>query len=171
MNKRTNVVDEKNPSITKSPCFRLLSQVPELHFLSSDITNSYRNLCIIFDNNLNFHLHINSVVQSCFIQLRKVSKIWSFLSVKNLETVKSRFSYCSALSSCLTHQNLNKLQLIQTAAARLTTSSNRRKHITPAFKLLHRLPVRLGEDFKLLMITFKARRRFAPEYIAELLRV
>ncbi len=68
-----------------------------------------------------------------------------------------------------TQQNPNKLQLIQNAAARLITRSSRRERIILVLKSLQRLPVRFRVDFKILMITFKARRGMAAEYIVDLL--
>lgn len=126
---------------------------PQLGLFSTSITPSCRNLGVIFDSNLNFNQHVKTTVRSCFIQLHRISKIRSFLSPKNLEIVihafiTSRLDYCNSS---------------------LLTKSNKRVHITPILASLHWLPVRFRIDFKILMITFKARMGLAPEYIIDCL--
>lgn len=54
--------------------------------LSNSTYTSCRILGVIFDENLSLNQHVNLVVQSCFMQLRKLSKL-TFLSSKNLEVV------------------------------------------------------------------------------------
>ena len=65
--------------------------------------------------------------------------------------------------------DLSRLQLVQNAAARLLTRTGRRSHITPVLASLHRLPVKLRIDFKILFITYKALHGLAPAYVSELL--
>ena len=45
----------------------------------------------------------------------------------------------------------------------------RRHHITPVLSSLHWLPVCIRIDYKILLITFKARRGQALEYITDML--
>lgn len=59
--------------------------------------------------------------------------------------------------------------MIQNAADRLITRSNRTEHTTPVLKSLHWLPVHFRVDFKFLMITFKAHRGLVPHYTSDLL--
>ena len=84
--------------------------------------------------------------------------------------ISSRLDYCNSLFRCLTDATLSSLQLVQNAAARLLTRTNRRSHITPILASLHWLPVRQRIHFKILLITFKALRGSAPNYISELLK-
>lgn len=83
--------------------------------------------------------------------------------------ITSNLDYCNSLYSCLSKHSLYRLKLIQNAAARLLTNSNKRVQITPNLSSLHWLPVRFGIDFKILIITFQARVGLAPEYINECL--
>ena len=62
-----------------------------------------------------------------------------------------------------------RLQLVQNAAARLLTNTNRREHITPVLNSLHWFSVPYRIDFKLLMFVFKALNGLAPLYLSELL--
>ena len=69
----------------------------------------------------------------------------------------------------LTHKSISRLQLVQNAAARLLTNTRRRDHITPVLATLHWLPAAFRIDFKILLITFKARKGLAPQYFIDLL--
>ncbi len=81
----------------------------------------------------------------------------------------SRLDYCNALlggcSACL----INKLQMVQNAAACVLTRTRKYDHISPVLSTLHRLPVKHCIDFKILLITYKALNGLAPQYWSELL--
>ncbi len=142
--------------------------------LSENIQTEVRNLGVIMDTELSFDTQVTKVLQSCFAQLRQLSKIKSFLSPTDLEKVSHAFiscrlDYCNALYSGLSRRNLQRLQLIQNAAARLLTGSKRNDHITPVLAALHWLPVSFTIDFKILLLVFKALNGQAPAYISDLL--
>ncbi len=70
------------------------------------------------------------------------------------------------------HQSsLQRLQLVQNAAARLLTGTKKYEHITPVLASLHWLPVRLRNEFKILLIVFKILHGLVPANLSELLRV
>ncbi len=81
----------------------------------------------------------------------------------------SRLDYCKALlggcSACL----INKLQMVQNAAARVLTRTRKYAHISPVLSTLHWLPIKYRIDFKILLITYKALNGLAPQYLRELL--
>uniref|UniRef100_A0A3Q3FRJ7 Reverse transcriptase domain-containing protein n=1 Tax=Labrus bergylta TaxID=56723 RepID=A0A3Q3FRJ7_9LABR len=142
--------------------------------LFTNVQPTARNLGVTFDCNLTFESHIKTVVRSSFFHLRTISKIKTILTQRDLEKIIhalifSRLDYCNSLFSGITNKSLSRLQLVQNAAARLLTGCNRRHHITPILASLHWLPVRSRIDFKILLITFKARTGLAPSYITELL--
>ncbi len=79
---------------------------------SNFITSLCRNIGILFDSNLTLTSHIKSITQSCFFQLRKISKIKQFLSIKNLKTVihafiSSRLDYCNSLFSVCSKKSVH----------------------------------------------------------------
>ena len=117
--------------------------------------------------------HRNKLVQSCFFQLRNISKIKVMLTTRHLELlihtlIFSCLDYCNALFTCLNCAALSLLQLVQNAAARLLTKTNCRYHVTPVIASLHWLPVKYRIDFKTLLLTYKALHGLAPPYTAEL---
>ncbi|KAF7649803.1 hypothetical protein LDENG_00135890, partial [Lucifuga dentata] len=90
--------------------------------LSKNIKPAARNLGVIFDVDLCFEAHVKNVVQSCFFQLKKISKIRSFLSPTDLHRVIhafifSQLDYCNALYAVISQSSLHQLQLVQNAAA------------------------------------------------------
>ncbi len=114
--------------------------------LSEHVTN----LGVIIDSNLNFQKHISSISKTAFYHLRNISKVRSFISLSDAEKlvhafISSRLDYCNALFAGVTKQALNKLQLIQNAAARAITRT------TPILISLHWLPVKQRTDFKILL--------------------
>lgn len=85
--------------------------------------------------------------------------------------ISSRLDYCNALYTCLNKSSMEKLQVVQNAAARLLSKTNRRSHITPVLKALHWLPISFRVQFKILTITYRALHHQAPSYIQDLFHI
>ena len=66
---------------------------------------------------------------------------------------------------------LQKLQRIQNATARLICCSKLHKHIPPVLKSLHWLPIHMRVIYKLLLLVFKALHNAGPVYLRDLLHV
>ena len=62
---------------------------------------------------------------------------------------------------------MQKLQVVQNAAARLLTGVRKYQHISPTLAKLHWLPICFRIDFKVLMLTYKALNVLGPRYLAE----
>ena len=106
--------------------------------------------------------------------LRNITQLRHIVSRAQMEMVihafiSSRLDYCNSLFTCLSKTSINRLQLVQNAAARLLTRSPKRSHITPILFSLHWLPIHFRIHFKVLLLTFKALHGQAPAYISELL--
>ncbi len=54
----------------------------------------------------------------------------------------SRLDYCNALLGGCPASSINKLQIVQHAAARVLTRSRKYDHITPILQSLHWLPIK-----------------------------
>ena len=96
------------------------------------------------------------------------------LSMSNAEMLihafmTSRLDYCNALLGGCSARLVNKLQLVQNAAARVLTRTRKYDHISPVLSTLHWLPIKHRIDFKILLITYKALNGLAPQYLNELL--
>ena len=74
--------------------------------------------------------------------------------------VTSKLDSCNDVLTGLPGKEINKLQHVQNAAARLVAGAKKQEHITPVLQTLHWLPIRARIDFKILLITYKALRSF-----------
>ncbi len=108
-----------------------------------------------------------------FVKLHfSISKIYlnCNLSMSNAEMfihafMTSRLDLLGGFSARL----INKLQLVQNAAARVLTRTRKYEHISPVLSRLHWLPVEYHIDFIILLITYSALNGLAPQYLSELL--
>ncbi len=149
------------------------------HYLTLDgcsvnsSSSSVRNLGVLFDSKLSFESHVSSICKTAFFHLKNISKLRPMLSMSNAEILihafmTSRLDYCNALLGGCSARLINKLQLVQNAAARVLTRT-RKYDISPVLSTLHWLPVKHRLDFKILLMTYKALNGLAPQYLSELL--
>ena len=98
--------------------------------------------------------HISNTCKAAYIQIRHISSIRHLLTTQATQTlvcslVLSRLDYCnSLLSGCLQYL-LDKLQKVQTAAARLVCKAKKSDHIHPILETLHWLPVTHRIQYKM----------------------
>ncbi len=79
----------------------------------------------------------------------------------------SRLDYCNALLGGCPASSINKLQIVQNAAARVLTRSKKYDNITPILQSLHWLPIKFRISYKILLLAYKALN--APVYLTNLL--
>ncbi len=125
---------------------------------SVNFLSSVRTLGVLFDSNLSFESHVSSICKTKFFHLRNISKLRPMLSMENAETLinafmTSRLDYCNALLGGCTEGLINKLQLVQNAAARVLTRTRKYGYISPVLSTLHWLPIKHRIHFKILLIT------------------
>ncbi len=77
--------------------------------------------------------------------------------------------YCNALLGGCPASSINKLQIVQNAAARVLTRSRKYDHITSILQSLHWLPIKFRISYKILLLTYKALNDLAPAYLTNLL--
>ncbi len=92
------------------------------------------------------------------------------LSVSDVEKLvhafmTSRLDYCNALLGGCPAYSINKLQIVQNAAARVLTRSRKYDHITPISQSLHWLPIKFCISYKILLLAYKALNWLAPAYL------
>ncbi len=158
-----------------SDAFSFNSYNLDIGNLAQWITPCVRNLGVLFDSSLKFDKQINSVVRSCFFHLRCLAKVKTLLSIQTFEKVihafvTSRLDYCNSLYYGINQSSMERLQLVQNAAARLLTGTRKFQHITPILTTLQCLPVKLRVEYKILTLVFKALNNLAPIYLTELLQ-
>ena len=139
-------------------------------------SNTVTNLGVILDRFLTFEPHINSNVAYCYKLLKNVSSIRSLITTSQTEmlvhsVISSRLDYCNSLFYSLTNSNLNKLQKVQNAAARVVLKLRKRDSIRLELINLHWLRIRERIIFKVIVFVFKCLNEMAPVELSSLLIV
>uniref|UniRef100_A0A9J8BRN4 Reverse transcriptase domain-containing protein n=1 Tax=Cyprinus carpio carpio TaxID=630221 RepID=A0A9J8BRN4_CYPCA len=137
-------------------------------------SSTVKNLGVILDSNLSFENHISHVTKTAFFHLRNIAKLRNMSPVPDAEKLvhafmTSRLDYCNALLGGCPASSINKLQVVQNAAARVLTRSRKYDHITPILQSLHWLPINFRISYKILLLTYKALNGLAPAYLTSLL--
>jgi hypothetical protein len=137
---------------------------------------SVKYLGVTIDNTLSMKEHIGNVSRSCFLELRRISTIRLFLSTEiciRLVTalISSRLDYCNSIYANLPSEDIERLQRIQSAAARLVLKKRKSDHITPLLKQLHWLPVMYRWQYKLSILAFRHFDGSLPAYLSNILTI
>lgn len=136
-------------------------------------SSSVNDLGVRLDSQLSMADHIAALSRSCFFQLRQLRSIKQSLTSDATRTlvyafVGSRIDYCNGVLAGVSGQLLQRLQVIQNAAARLVTGATKSEHMTPVLRELHWLPVRRRIIFKTAVLVYKCLHGLAPVYLATL---
>ena len=120
--------------------------------------------------------HITKTYSAAFYHIYNIKHIRKYfnrnLTEKTVHApITSKLDYCNSLLFGLSNSQLQKLQRVQNAAARILTGTRKYDHITPVLRELHWLPVKERIDFKILLLTFKALNNMAPAYLKDTLRL
>ncbi len=96
------------------------------------------------------HVHVK---KTAFLNLRNIAKLRNMVSVFDAEKLvhalmTSRLDYCNELLGGYPASSINKLQIVQNAAARVLTRSRKYDHITPILQSLHWLPIKFRISYK-----------------------
>ena len=79
-----------------------------------------------------------------------------------------RIDYCNCIFARLPDFNLDRLQQVMNAAARVISRRRKNDHILDVHQDLHLLQVPQCIEFKLCFTVYKALHNLAPSYLAEL---
>ena len=137
---------------------------------------SVRSLGAWFDTTMSMNIHIGKVCSKAFHSLYNIRQIRKFLSDNSTKTlihafVTSHLDYCNSLLYGIPQYQIDRLQRVLNAAARISCYVLRYAHIIPTLMHLHWLPIRFRVHFKIALLVFKALKVFAPPYLTELLKV
>ena len=139
-----------------------------------DISDDVTLLGVVIDQELTFAAHVRRLSSRCFYQLRQLRTIRHSLNEEAIKTlihafVVTRLDYCNSILSGITKTQLDNLQSILNAAARLVAKLRKFDHITATLRDdLHWLPVKQRIDFKVSVIAYRCMLGIAPEYLAEM---
>ena len=139
-------------------------------------TPSARNIGVLFDKNLCMDNHVSQICKGAWNHLRLLGKIRPYLDSKSASTlmhsyVSSRLDSFNSLLYGLPKQEIDRIQRVQNAAARVVSLTKKFDHITPVLRDLHWLPIKERIKFKISLLTFKSLNEMAPAYLRDLLKV
>ena len=137
---------------------QLISKLPSnitVPFLGQDLvpvpSTFVKDLGVTLDSNLTFNGHIASLTSSLLSTLVQINRVQHLFSKDALYIILNSLQlfYCSTVWSETAKKNIHKLQLMQTFAGRILTTTKKFDHITP---VLHELgwltieePLRLSD--------------------------
>jgi hypothetical protein len=150
------------------------SQTMNIGNAAVEVTQSARNLGVIFYSSLDMDKHVNNVCKRAFFEIRNISRIRKYLNDKAAVTlvhsfVTSKLDYCNALLYGLPDRLLQRLQRVLNCAARVVKRIKKYDNITPTLKDLHWLCVPERIQYKISLLTFKALHGLAPNYLRMLI--
>jgi len=101
-------------------------------------------------------------------QLHSIHRLLKQATLTHLvvSLVLTCMDYCNSVLTGLPLSQLNRLQAVINAAARLVLSECRRDHITPLLVQLHWLRVPERIEYKLCLLVYHCLHGTAPEYLA-----
>ena len=140
-------------------------------------TKEIRNLGVTFTNTMDMSKHISNTCRSAYSELRKISAIRHLLTIESTKIlicalVLTKLDYCNSLLVSIPQYQIQKLQKVQNAAARLIFKIKRSEHITPYLKKLHWLPIDSRIKFKISTLCFKSLTEpNFPPYLSDLLKI
>ena len=135
-----------------------------------------RNLGSWFDSHLNMSIHISKICASAFYHLYNIGRIRKILSLDATKAVvhafvRSHVHYCNSLLYGLPAIQINKVQHVLNAAARLVSHALRYCHAAPLLRELHCLLVRQRINYKIVLLKFKTIHGKSPIYLQKLISV
>jgi len=137
--------------------------------------NKVQLLGVMLDSDLSMRSHVSRTVSSCFYQLRRLKSVRRSLPIEASKTLVSAlvFSRCdnqNGLFAGIAQKQINRLQIILNASARLIFGASRTAHVTPLLRdKLHWLRFQQRITYKLCLTVYKALHCKSPAYIRGLL--
>jgi len=84
--------------------------------------------------------------------------------------ITSKIDNCNVALAGLPQRDLDRIQSVLNAAARLTADALKFDHVTPLFVSLHRLRVPERIQYKLCVLVHRCLNGAATEYLSELIQ-
>ena len=172
-----------NPTKTKIMVIAPPSIQPEIIirgvFLQKEcirFVQSAKNLGVALDDELSFTVHINNIVKSSFVFIKKLSQIKGYLSEEQLQQLVSsdvfmKLDYCNSLFYGINSALVKKMQHVQNCAARLVSKAKLPSGSLDKFMFDHHwLKMKYRPLYKILLIVHHCLQENAPTEILELIK-
>ena len=138
-------------------------------------SNKVKNLGIFIDHDLSSSSHVNNLIRSMYLELRRIAKIRHLINIECAallvtSLVLSKLDYCNSLLTGFSLEKAKKLQTVQNNAARIVLRKTKRESASPLLHALHWLPVDKRIKYKLATLCHRCLNNDAPAYLMELLK-
>jgi len=158
-------------------CRRHQLPVDQLTIQSTSVASreSVRDLGVYLDRDMSMHKHVAQLVCSCYGILRQLRSIRRSLPRTALATlvtsfIMSKVDYCNVVLAGLPQRELNRVQSVVNAAARLSADARKYNHVglSPLLRDLHWLRVPERVKCKLCVLMHRCLTGAAARYLIEL---
>ena len=172
---------KKNDDKTEFSIFGLREQLKKVQFntiqmgeTNIEARDIVKNLGVRLNKDMTNQSQVDDI---CKVGYYNIRQLWQIRDLMNDETAKlaahafvsSILDYGNSLLYGLPKYQLQRLQVLQIAAARVVAKLRKYDRISEVRKQLHWLPVEARIEFKAIMMTWKCLNGMAPEYLSELL--
>jgi hypothetical protein len=170
-----------NPNKTEAVLFGTRAQRKKVDTSAGiDITGakiafspSVKLLGVTLDEDLTLDRHVTDIIRGCSYHTRALRHIRPLIDLPTARmvaqgVVTSRLDYCNGLLHGTSKRNVERLQVAQNTLARTVCQATWSSSATDLRKSLHWLPVQQRIDYKLAVVTYKARSTGVPTYLASL---
>ena len=136
-------------------------------------TDCVRNLGYMYDAEVKNISHINKLVSTCYVTLRKISGIRDLLDYDTCKIlvhalVLAKVDYCNSLLLGSFPYILQKLQKIQNMGAQVINHKRKYDFISQDIQELHWLKIPERIQYKVAVLTFECVSSDAPTYLKDL---
>ena len=138
-------------------------------------TNITKYLGAYLDSKLDFKEHIKTKCKVAMLNIYKIRAARKNLtrSACNklmVALVLSHLDYANSLLGNLPKSSINKMQLVQNIAARITLGKGKYDSATRCLQKLHWLPIQQRIEFKIISLVHKCIHGNAPPYLQRLIQ-
>ena len=135
-----------------------------------------RDLGFHINSDVTLTKHVSYTVRACFSVLRQIRSVRRSLTRDALialirALVISKVDYCCSALAGVSGLQINRLQSVLNAAARLVFAGRNFDHVTSYLRDFHWLRIRERVQFRLCILAFRCLRGTAPAYLAESLHL
>lgn len=133
-------------------------------------------LGVYLDENITMKTHIKQKCRAAMANYYRILNIRRYLTVDACKQIVhgliiSHIDYSNSLYYGLPKCDIQKLQRIQSIAAKMILRKRKYDSVTACLNELHWLPVALRIEFKILTVVWKCLNDQAPQYLMELLHI
>ena len=132
-----------------------------------------RDLGVFIDRDLTMEAHVINTVRGCMYQLRQLRSVKRSLTLDSRRAlatafVASRIDYCNGVLYGVAKGEVQRLQMVLNAAARLVVGTGKFSHVTPILRfVLHWLPVQHQMRYKIAILARDCIHGIGPAYFGD----